>query len=657
MCVPGYFGTAPQDVTASQSLDMEAAISDFLAQVEHWNSRGSGFVLERITKFVVCISKFRPMHVGSSYIETPSYIAKKHCVTNIKNTDDKCFVWSVLCGIYKPQHHPSRITHYTELDSSLHLKGLTFPLNPRQIPLFERLNPTVSVNVFSLGEKKNEFCVEHLSREKGRQHHVNLLLLSDELTGKRHYTCITDMSRLVGGRTATKRRGHVCCSCLHVFSSADRLSRHEPECSRHPPQMVSYPDPNNPDKCTVKFCDLKKQHRIPFYLAADFECFIQPVDDLGDDGSSSTLIVDEHNVCGFACYRVTPFEQHQTPPTVYSGDDVMAMFYEHVMAESDAIDKIIANGVDMLPLTERQQSTYDEAECCVNCGERFTANNWKCRHHCHISGEFLFPACNRCNLQLKMTATKRRHRRRQAAEKQQKNKTEKMKKTNISNNSNNIVDNHNDIDDDDHDNNNSNNNNKRRKDDDSNHSKRRRRNQQHSYDDDADDDDDDNDDDHLDDDDDFDDDGADDAAAADDDDDDNPDDSEQNKYYLPIIFHNLKNYDGHFIIKHFEKKYVEKQHSNKTSYDDIKMIPLNTERYLTFQIGNIRFLDSYQFLSTSLDNLVSVLLKAGKDRFHHTTKHLGDDELVFAKGVYPYSYMQSQQQFQETVLPPNRGVL
>ena len=34
-----------------------------------------------------------------------------------------------------------------------------------------------------------------------------------------------------------------------------------------------------------------------------------------------------------------------------------------------------------------------------------------------------------------------------------------------------------------------------------------------------------------------------------------------------------------------------------------------------------------------------------------TTKYLGDNDLVFAKGIYPYSYMENRFKFDETKLP------
>ena len=79
------------------------------------------------------------------------------------------------------------------------------------------------------------------------------------------------------------------------------------------------------------------------------------------------------------------------------------------------------------------------------------------------------------------------------------------------------------------------------------------------------------------------------------------------------------------MIKHFKKQYTalsgdqdNDDDEQEESYGDIHVIPLNGEKYLSFRVGNLRFIDSFQFLSTSLDNLVSLLLKSGRDKFIHT---------------------------------------
>jgi len=74
--IPAYFSTAVQDIDCAQQLDLQSVAADLSAQADHWNSRGSGFVLERIAKFVLCISKYRPLH-GSTYIPTPQWLSKK----------------------------------------------------------------------------------------------------------------------------------------------------------------------------------------------------------------------------------------------------------------------------------------------------------------------------------------------------------------------------------------------------------------------------------------------------------------------------------------------------------------------------------------------------------------------------------------------------
>ena len=67
---------------------------------------------------------------------------------------------------------------------------------------------------------------------------------------------------------------------------------------------------------------------------------------------------------------------------------------------------------------------------------------------------------------------------------------------------------------------------------------------------------------------------------------------------LPIIFHNLENYDGHIIFKEL----------NNFDNIDIQVIPKTSEKYMSITVNrNIVFLDSNQFYKGKLDNHASNL--------------------------------------------------
>ena len=84
------------------------------------------------------------------------------------------------------------------------------------------------------------------------------------------------------------------------------------------------------------------------------------------------------------------------------------------------------------------------------------------------------------------------------------------------------------------------------------------------------------------------------------------------------------------------------------------VIPLNGERNLLLKIGNVVFVDSCQFLETSLDELVKSMRKSGlQDDFVHTTRHFGRNELFLKRGIYPYEHMTYATKFDETKLPAN----
>ena len=290
--------------------------------------------------------------MGSSYIPTPKFLADKKCILNVISEDGKCFLWSVLSALHEPQYHKERLSHYLKYEHELNVAGLTFPMETKQISKFEDQNPAISVNVLYFERETKDFTVEYKSPHLDRKHQVNLLLLDEENTSKRHYVRITNLSKLVAHRTKHDGATHVCISCLHPFTSKASLDNHTPYCSRYDPQQIRYPDESD---CTLQFHSRDKQHKVPFLLVSDFETFTPPTQ---DDRECNTKIVNNHEVSGFCVYRVTQYAQYQTPPFVYSGPDPMTKFYDHIMQESQVISDILSKQVDMLPLTKQQKQDF-----------------------------------------------------------------------------------------------------------------------------------------------------------------------------------------------------------------------------------------------------------------------------------------------------------
>ena len=107
---------------------------------------------------------------------------------------------------------------------------------------------------------------------------------------------------------------------------------------------------------------------------------------------------------------------------------------------------------------------------------------------------------------------------------------------------------------------------------------------------------------------------------------------------IPVIFHNLKGYDGHLLMQAMARVLGE-----------IRCIPTNTEKYISFSLGNLRFIDSVNFLLSSLDKLVK-----GSDEFPIMQRRFPKENmrrLLLKKGIYPYEYMDSFERFHKTQLP------
>ena len=123
---------------------------------------------------------------------------------------------------------------------------------------------------------------------------------------------------------------------------------------------------------------------------------------------------------------------------------------------------------------------------------------------------------------------------------------------------------------------------------------------------------------------------------------------------IPIIFHNLRGYDSHFIMQQIGEIAKKHGYTNKNGEKqdlNINTIPNNMEKYMAFMLGNhLTFIDSFQFMSSSLDKLASNL---SKDDPIYTSKAFKGKrlDLLSKKGVYPYDFMDSFEKFNNRELP------
>ena len=117
---------------------------------------------------------------------------------------------------------------------------------------------------------------------------------------------------------------------------------------------------------------------------------------------------------------------------------------------------------------------------------------------------------------------------------------------------------------------------------------------------------------------------------------------------IPVIFHNLRGYDSHFIMQEIGaivKNHTYKNNKGEEKQMNINAIPNNMEKYMAFMLGNhLTFIDSFQFMSSSLEKIVSNL---PKESLKYTSKSFKGEklDLMVRKGVYPYDYMNSFEKF------------
>ena len=244
-CKNAYFNSKAFTILNKEEIidALDKTAKEINNKIAVWLSEGSGWTIEMILRHYINIVKYLPLR-GNSYLQLPVELRNsKKGLINIKNEDDKCFLWSHNRHLNPLKIHPERITQSDkELAKKLHYSGITFPVTINQIAQIERQNE-ININVFGYNSETKSVFPIRLSREHYHDH-MELLYIEGEVdikkregnvikvipVQKKHYVYIKDFNSLMYSFTKMKCRKHFCMHCLQGFYSSSALEEHKEDC-------------------------------------------------------------------------------------------------------------------------------------------------------------------------------------------------------------------------------------------------------------------------------------------------------------------------------------------------------------------------------------------------------------------------------------------
>ena len=506
----------------------------------------SNLTLHSIMKLSIKTSRQKQVF-GKSYIELPDHIKNKKACVNIKNTDDKCFLWSLLAYKHYDEiknKDKNKTYNYEQfVDEIIEPDNFTYPVHIQHISEFERLN-NLKINVFVLDDE-NTVKLEYNNFQRNKDNTVNLLLIYDG--DKSHYVWIKDLSRLASSKTCHTKK-YICNTCFLCFNSDKNLFNHLKYCGLEKCN-VELPKEGS----TTKFKNFGKEFMHPFHVVADFESTLEKVDQNNEFGKYQKHVQNSYGL-KYNCIH-NEFSEDVKIFNSANPEEVNISFIEELERLAKNSYELLQQNKTNIIMTNEDKMNHSKCNCCNNCKKEVNQET-KVKHHDHITGQFISTLCNDCNLLF-------------------------------------------------------------------------------TY-----------------------------------------------ETFLPVYIHNLKGYDSHlFVTSLFTYGYQAEKS------DNISCIPNNEERYISFskhiEVGQrkvknketkkwelkpimfeIRFLDTFAFMSTSIESLANNLKANCKTTeelrlvFKNTSEEFTNDEqflLMTEKGVYPYDYISTYDKLNETKLPPQNA--
>ena len=185
---PIYFNSSTKTIIKHR-YKLDQSFQEILDRIDTWVNKRCGWIIESIESRYINISIYRPL-VGSSYIDLPIELKHpKKGLINIKNNDQKCFLWCHIRHINLLKEHPERITKIDrKIARNLNYDRIKFLVEEKDLKKIEVQN-NICINVLCY---ENEMVFPIYVSDKKFESSIDLLLLIND--DKSHYVYIKDFN-------------------------------------------------------------------------------------------------------------------------------------------------------------------------------------------------------------------------------------------------------------------------------------------------------------------------------------------------------------------------------------------------------------------------------------------------------------------------------
>jgi hypothetical protein len=124
----GHFVSIPAVLLHESDIDelVQRAVNLIMERADAFLRFGSGWTFDDVKSVDIHTCAYNVIG-GSSFIPTPARF-KNRCLINVQNSNERCFAYSVLAGIFPAKNNVCAPWKYEKYMSTLNFDGISFPL-------------------------------------------------------------------------------------------------------------------------------------------------------------------------------------------------------------------------------------------------------------------------------------------------------------------------------------------------------------------------------------------------------------------------------------------------------------------------------------------------------------------------------------------------